>query len=104
MTSYGRNCKKHEFLQCISEITKERREIWIKNLKFSPFQLCFKIASYEHSIGAEHRHGQSGHARRIYALRFHPTNSDVFMAGGWDNHIKVGVLKQIQNAEIENRI
>ncbi|KAG9468442.1 hypothetical protein GDO78_022723 [Eleutherodactylus coqui] len=31
----------------------------------------------------------SGHTRRIFALRFHPSERHVFVTGGWDNSIKV---------------
>ncbi|CAN2390792.1 microtubule severing [Pristimantis euphronides] len=31
----------------------------------------------------------SGHTRRIFALRFHPSERHVFVTGGWDDSIKV---------------
>ncbi|XP_039189814.1 uncharacterized protein LOC120303927 isoform X1 [Crotalus tigris] len=31
----------------------------------------------------------SGHSRRIFALRFHPTELHLFLTGGWDNSVKV---------------
>ncbi|XP_053314438.1 katanin p80 WD40 repeat-containing subunit B1-like [Spea bombifrons] len=31
----------------------------------------------------------SGHSRRIFALRFHPSEPHVFVTGGWDNSVKV---------------
>ncbi|XP_013394376.1 vegetative incompatibility protein HET-E-1 [Lingula anatina] len=30
-----------------------------------------------------------GHAQRIFALKFHPENDNIFITGGWDNHLKV---------------
>ncbi|KAM6440350.1 uncharacterized protein PHA67_022569 isoform 6-T6 [Liasis olivaceus] len=30
----------------------------------------------------------SGHSRRIFALRFHPTELHLFLTGGWDNSVK----------------
>ncbi|XP_054846305.1 uncharacterized WD repeat-containing protein all2124-like [Eublepharis macularius] len=32
---------------------------------------------------------RSGHSRRIFALRFHPTELHLFLTGGWDNSVKV---------------
>lgn len=34
----------------------------------------------------------SGHSRRIFALRFHPTELNLFLTGGWDNSVKVSHL------------
>ncbi|XP_072263360.1 uncharacterized protein [Pyxicephalus adspersus] len=31
----------------------------------------------------------SGHTRRIFALRFHPSEYHVFLTGGWDDSIKI---------------
>ncbi|XP_058049348.1 ribosome biogenesis protein WDR12 homolog isoform X2 [Ahaetulla prasina] len=31
----------------------------------------------------------SGHSRRIFALRFHPSELHLFLTGGWDNSVKV---------------
>ncbi|KAM4694550.1 THO complex subunit 6 homolog [Discoglossus pictus] len=31
----------------------------------------------------------SGHSRRIFALRFHPSEYHIFVTGGWDDSIKV---------------
>lgn len=31
----------------------------------------------------------AGHARRIFALKYHPDHEDVFITGGWDNALKV---------------
>ncbi|XP_044148394.1 uncharacterized WD repeat-containing protein all2124-like [Bufo gargarizans] len=31
----------------------------------------------------------SGHTRRIFALKFHPSERHLFVTGGWDNSIKV---------------
>ncbi|KAM9315665.1 GATOR2 complex protein WDR24-like [Gastrophryne carolinensis] len=31
----------------------------------------------------------SGHTRRIFALRFHPSEYHIFLTGGWDDSIKV---------------
>ncbi|KAM3932007.1 uncharacterized protein RB166_005232 [Leptodactylus fuscus] len=31
----------------------------------------------------------SGHTRRIFALRFHPSERHIFVTGGWDDSIKV---------------
>ncbi|XP_075716927.1 uncharacterized protein LOC142759012 [Rhinoderma darwinii] len=31
----------------------------------------------------------SGHTRRIFALKFHPTEHHIFVTGGWDDAIKV---------------
>ncbi|XP_069621004.1 uncharacterized WD repeat-containing protein alr2800-like [Ranitomeya imitator] len=31
----------------------------------------------------------SGHTRRIFALRFHPSEHHIFVTGGWDDSIKV---------------
>ncbi|XP_056419711.1 uncharacterized protein LOC130361129 [Hyla sarda] len=31
----------------------------------------------------------SGHSRRIFALRFHPSEHHIFVTGGWDDSIKV---------------
>lgn len=33
----------------------------------------------------------SGHSRRIFALRFHPTELHLFLTGGWDNSVKASV-------------
>ncbi|XP_032079904.1 uncharacterized protein LOC116513138 [Thamnophis elegans] len=30
----------------------------------------------------------SGHSRRIFALRFHPSELHLFLTGGWDNSVK----------------
>ena len=32
---------------------------------------------------------QAGHAQRIFALKYHPQNNNVFVTGGWDNHLKI---------------
>ncbi len=32
---------------------------------------------------------ESGHGRRIFALKFHPDDNHVFITGGWDNSLKV---------------
>ncbi|XP_068136081.1 uncharacterized WD repeat-containing protein alr2800-like [Hyperolius riggenbachi] len=31
----------------------------------------------------------SGHTRRIFALRFHPSENHIFLTGGWDDSIKI---------------
>ncbi|CAH2245485.1 cell division cycle, cofactor of APC complex-like isoform X1 [Pelobates cultripes] len=31
----------------------------------------------------------SGHTRRIFALKFHPSENHIFLTGGWDDSIKV---------------
>ena len=29
-----------------------------------------------------------GHVQRIFALKFHPDDNNVFISGGWDNALK----------------
>uniref|UniRef100_UPI00398EBA41 uncharacterized WD repeat-containing protein all2124-like n=1 Tax=Pristiophorus japonicus TaxID=55135 RepID=UPI00398EBA41 len=40
----------------------------------------------------------SGHSRRIFALRFHPDHSHVFLTGGWDNSIKIWDKRMVKEA------
>ena len=32
---------------------------------------------------------EAGNTQRVYCLKFHPDNENIFLTGGWDNHIKV---------------
>ena len=32
---------------------------------------------------------QVGHAQKIFSVKFHPESPNLFITGGWDNHIKV---------------
>lgn len=34
----------------------------------------------------------SGHSRRIFALRFHPSELHLFLTGGWDNSVKASAV------------
>ena len=29
------------------------------------------------------------HTQRIFCIKFHPTDFDIMLSGGWDNHVKV---------------
>lgn len=31
-----------------------------------------------------------GNTQRVFALKYHPEYNDIFLTGGWDNHVKVG--------------
>lgn len=31
----------------------------------------------------------SANAMRVFALKYHPMNDDIFVTGGWENHLKV---------------
>jgi WD40 repeat protein len=49
----------------------------------------------------------SGHAQRIFALKYHPDHEGIFITGGWDNHLKVwdarteeGVIRTIKGPHI----
>ena len=30
------------------------------------------------------------HSQRIFAIKFHPTDYDIFLSGGWENNVKQG--------------
>lgn len=32
---------------------------------------------------------ESGHGRKVFALKFHPFDDNIFLTGGWDRCIKV---------------
>ena len=32
---------------------------------------------------------EAGHARKVFAVRFHPFDDNIFLTGGWDRCIKV---------------
>ena len=32
---------------------------------------------------------EAGHGRRVFAVRFHPFDDNIFLTGGWDRCIKV---------------
>lgn len=32
---------------------------------------------------------EEGHGRKVFALRFHPFDDNIFLTGGWDRCIKV---------------
>jgi hypothetical protein len=34
---------------------------------------------------------EAGNTMRVYALKFHPDNENIFITAGWDNHIKVTI-------------
>jgi len=34
---------------------------------------------------------ESGHGRKVFALRFHPFDDNIFLTGGWDRCIKVQI-------------
>ena len=34
---------------------------------------------------------EAGNTMRVYALKFHPDNENIFISAGWDNHIKVSL-------------
>lgn len=38
-----------------------------------------------------YRHGDvtAGHASRVFALKFNPTEPDILISGGWDNTIQI---------------
>ena len=38
----------------------------------------------EHFVAPE-----AGHGRKVFAIRFHPYDDNVFLTGGWDRCIKV---------------
>ncbi len=31
----------------------------------------------------------AGHSNRIFALKFHPTNSNILVSGGWDSTVQI---------------
>ena len=34
---------------------------------------------------------ESGHGRKVFALKFHPFDDNIFLTGGWDRCIKVQI-------------
>ncbi|KAK2169408.1 hypothetical protein LSH36_10g07056 [Paralvinella palmiformis] len=50
---------------------------------------------------------EAGHAQRVFALKYHPQNNNIFVTGGWDNHLKIwdsrrkdGVIKTIHGPHV----
>lgn len=52
-------------------------------------ELVQTLAGGSGSGGFGHDRGASGHSNRVYALRFHPTDGNTLVSGGWDNTIQV---------------
>ncbi len=44
------------------------------------------LVSLERGLGSR---GSDGHAQRIYSVRFHPSNANVLLSGGWDGVVHV---------------
>lgn len=42
----------------------------------------------------------AGCAMRVFALKYHPEYDDIFVTGGWENHLKVGGCKWMIFQEI----
>ena len=53
---------------------------------FNAFQLIRTYNGYHYDSAEQNL---MGHARRIFAIKFHPELENVFITGGWDNHLKV---------------
>ena len=34
---------------------------------------------------------ESGHCRKVFALKFHPFDDNIFLTGGWDRCVKVQI-------------
>ena len=34
---------------------------------------------------------ESGHGRKVFALKFHPFDDNIFLTGGWDRCMKVQI-------------
>ncbi|KAK7111404.1 katanin p80 WD40 repeat-containing subunit B1-like [Littorina saxatilis] len=50
---------------------------------------------------------EAGNTMRVYALKFHPDNENIFITAGWDNHIKIwdlrtndGIKRQIHGPHV----
>lgn len=39
----------------------------------------------------------AGCAMRVFALKYHPEYDDIFVTGGWENHLKVDISVISQN-------
>lgn len=39
----------------------------------------------------------AGCAMRVFALKYHPEYDDIFVTGGWENHLKVDISILSQN-------
>ena len=37
-----------------------------------------------------------GHVTRIFALKYHPDDNNVFVSGGWDNALKVRPISPLR--------
>lgn len=45
-----------------------------------------------------------GHGMRIFALRFHPDENNIFVTGGWDNQLKVCDIYLLRVGNRDNKI
>lgn len=50
---------------------------------------------------------EAGNTMRVYSLKFHPDNENIFVTAGWDNHIKIwdlrtndGIKRQIHGPHV----
>lgn len=108
LTGSADGCVQHWHVtsgKCLHTVVEDENQILALDyrpdgLKFATVGKDHKVRVYDESTKTHYQTLQGGygritcgHSNRVFALRFHPTDPNVLITGGWDNTLQIWDLR-----------
>eukprot|EP01112_Ceratiomyxa_fruticulosa_P009677 TRINITY_DN2535_c0_g2_i1.p1 TRINITY_DN2535_c0_g2~~TRINITY_DN2535_c0_g2_i1.p1 ORF type:complete len:428 (-),score=71.16 TRINITY_DN2535_c0_g2_i1:9-1292(-) len=91
--------------KCINTLNEDGNQIYCVDYRFDGDLFAtagkdFKVRVYDENkkallstLSGGHGDVTAGHASRVFSLKFHPTDQNILLTGGWDNTIQLWDLR-----------